>query len=949
MLKFSSGSFLAKLLHPQTVCVSAIQVHNYSVKKASNVLSSLCTPLLVLAICMLFWIVLGVTCTAPLAEAAAPIPSTPSVSLMLGEPVVAAGDDSAVLNSKDSLAKGKALYLIKRRWKAHVFLNSVLRKDPQNTIVKAWVELSEGDTERARNEVASLLQQNGAMQQEALILRASCEQLEGRYNSSIKTCKQLAKSGNDFFVRALVCESLLLNQSNTEAVKEAKALLANMPNSGYAHYLLSKALLATGEFEQALLEADAASKTDPDYLFYNAQKSACLRNSRPAKLKDLLAPFEKVIAAKMEKASWAELAEAVSLRSMEEPELAYSHYIQAAKLSPKEPWLQLEAAQFLLTEYGEVQRSKSLIERSINNLPNSAIPQILLSQIAFLTNDPATAASCLAKARKLAPQSVGPEICEAKYNRDIKQKTRIIQSCRTALLRDPGNADLTLAAAAYLEDAGKINEAVELLSKAISAGAPNFELLESRAIDLARLKQFAQATDDYAAALNTNPFAKNMRLNPSQGKEIYDGLAGMFDKAIAIRPLPSFYFRQYGYSIFNPAALKNQPDPRARTLSRCRNTRDFILFIGLDMFFRDQAHLDSDLAEALKLNKLDDRLWWSLAIAQAQKGLYEAGLEAVRKGMDCAGEKPSLLNFMAELNSSIGKQQEAEAQIRKSIKINPYDVGSYRSGAAVFGKSGKLNELIEMTNRVSQVCPRNDQLLGVVVCWGLHPLEKQLAAARRLVELLPKDAGALIRAFDCYMKMGDIDACSRMIKQMESTNTGRFELQLRKGRLENLKHNYAAAIPFLTECIAVGTKLPAVDMDALQERAYSYYKLKKYDECIKDIDAYIGKAQAHDSKLHRAYITRGKVNFEQKKFNLAARDFGLAIENSNFPEGDYVRRAEAYFELRKFELAKADLKHTLKRQPANEKAHMLLSKIYAMEGNKADSDKEAALALKYRD
>ena len=298
----------------------------------------------------------------------------------------------------------------------------------------------------------------------------------------------------------------------------------------------------------------------------------------------------------------------------------------------------------------------------------------------------------------------------------------------------------------------------------------------------------------------------------------------------------------------------------------------------------------------------------------------------------------------AKLNFGKGNFEAAETNMRKAIALSPHDPAVLEAALPVFFSAGKIDDLVALISAAHHKNTADMKLLYMLVVWKPHPIDERLANTMTFLRSNPGNIEAHTIAFDCCFSLHKMDEAARILTELESKGVTDAAYYYRRAKYSNYCKKYEEALNFVSKSI----KDKRWKLLSLRERAFSFYKLGRYSESLKDLDTYIAEITNDATSLSRAYETRGKLYFDLKNYPESIRNFSSAIQNSDFPEANYLKRAEVYLALNKLREAKDDLRTALKLQPLNAKAHQLLSEVLFKQGKIEDSKKEASIAAKYR-
>jgi tetratricopeptide (TPR) repeat protein len=161
---------------------------------------------------------------------------------------------------------------------------------------------------------------------------------------------------------------------------------------------------------------------------------------------------------------------------------------------------------------------------------------------------------------------------------------------------------------------------------------------------------------------------------------------------------------------------------------------------------------------------------------------------------------------------------------------------------------------------------------------------------------------------------------------------------IRRAVSENEQENYKAAEALFTQVIDYFEKrdlwgtYPDQEAYVRANRAYSFFRLRRYEEALSDANRAIGITENRDYKLGSSvYLYRGSTHLRLGDVKSAISDFdrSLALEPGQ-PYALY-ERGFARFSVNNFDGAKSDFEELLKAEPSSSRPHVFLGMIYGSE------------------
>jgi serine/threonine-protein kinase len=369
----------------------------------------------------------------------------------------------------------------------------------------------------------------------------------------------------------------------------------------------------------------------------------------------------------------------------------------------------------------------------------------------------------------------------------------VIAEYRRTIEANPQSAITFYNLAQCLKGQGKTDEAIEAYRTSIQLD-PEYTLayanlaptLESRA-------QWEQAIEAYRAAVRLEPQVANRHQNLAAALERrnrLDEAAEVYRAAIRLEPNVGFRYSSLGTVLMNQNKLDEavaeyrkaiELDPRRATSHR-----------NLGIVLARQGKTDEAVEAQRKAAGLDPSYasaHYNLGLGLVIQGKYEDAVRAHRTateldpknaiyhhGLGSALERQAKweqaadafrtatrIEPTAQRHSSLGynlanhgKLDEAIAEHRKAIELDPKRGLSHRNFGLALAKQGKPAEAVEAYRRAIDLSPKYAATypsLGLALT-ELGRLEEAVAAYRTYVQLNPKDAFAFTKLGDVLDKLG---------------------------------------------------------------------------------------------------------------------------------------------------------------------------------------------------
>jgi tetratricopeptide (TPR) repeat protein len=254
---------------------------------------------------------------------------------------------------------------------------------------------------------------------------------------------------------------------------------------------------------------------------------------------------------------------------------------------------------------------------------------------------------------------------------------------------------------------------------------------------------------------------------------------------------------------------------------------------------------------------------------------------------------------------SIGREEEALLDFNKAIALNKDDFDAYLIRSKAYASLGNYGKALLDLNVCKRLRPINAEvyselgkLCAVNKDWhgAIENFTKQSKLASRpregllrraaaysalgrdreaandyltILKLHPSDKECIERLLTCLERLGKVDESLKIIADFLRVSPANRDLRLKRAKIFFKAKKYEQAVADLDYLI----KQITIDDEALQLRAECFIKLQKFDKAVADLSVCI-KLDSGDTASQ--YLLRSKAYRELGKIRLATSDFEKA-------------------------------------------------------------------------
>ncbi|SFO36937.1 FecR family protein [Nitrosospira briensis] len=252
-----------------------------------------------------------------------------------------------------------------------------------------------------------------------------------------------------------------------------------------------------------------------------------------------------------------------------------------------------------------------------------------------------------------------------------------------------------------------------------------------------------------------------------------------------------------------------------------------------------------------------------------QQGKLREALAALGGVLESA-HSPRFLTYRAGLLLSVGRVEEARADIAQALKLEPGNSDAYALQAIIaVVQNDKEQALALATKAVELDQESSGARLALSYAQQAHfQIEAALESVQKAAELEPKNALIWARLSELHMSTGYLDRALEAAQRAVELNPNLSKVQMVLGFAHLTRIDTEAAKAAFTNAIELD------QADPMPRLGMGLAKLREGDVEAGRMEMEIAAALDPMNSLIRSYL--GKAYFEEKRYNLAEAQFDMA-------------------------------------------------------------------------
>ena len=587
---------------------------------------------------------------------------------------------------------------------------------------------------------------------------------------------------------------------------------------------------------------------------------------------------------------------------------------------------------------GKTAEAQDLLKKVLAANPKSATDLELAGELA-LGSDPNTALDLLKRADSIKPSARGDLLVARAYQK-LNQPDASKQYLDRAQNRAPNDPNVLRAVAAFYRDAGKFDESIATLQKAVRRTP---DALSELAYTYGLAGKKKDSADTYAQAANRLPKDTALQLSAAQAQVNI----GSFDQAAT--------FLQRAES----------SNPNGYRLHAIRGQMDSLQDHNEDAIREYQIALQNVPATPQEGPLYPVSLHLSLAEIYKrinQQSSVESELTNAREALNRIpntdqATRPDYLRLRALIEAGFGDNASAERDLKQAMSLAPKNVNIALNYANLLWKTGREQEALEQYKRALQVDPNNHSTL-IALGYLSRDLKDHASAEKyflKIAELYPND-------FVPYLALGDLYTANRQFDRAQASYEKAHELApnnalIFAGGINAALESPGHSLPVAKNWVARAASIPAVndnphvmrehqryltfsgnyqeaadlgykvleklphDPEAPVYLAYDLLFLNRFDDAYKIVQQY-EPLMPKDKDLP---LVAGYVHAHKGQHREAEADFTRSIDIEPNDATAFMNRGFVRNDLREASKAVTDFETALKLRPNYGQAHLGLA------------------------
>lgn len=307
-------------------------------------------------------------------------------------------------------------------------------------------------------------------------------------------------------------------------------------------------------------------------------------------------------------------------------------------------------------------------------------------------------------------------------------------------------------------------------------------------------------------------------------------------------------------------ALRNQA-PRKEAIVRPIDAVQWALYYP--------TIIDDRLEE--KVNGPSVSLALRASVEHHQQGQLAEALAALNN-VPQSQHSPRFLTYRAGLLLSVGRVDEARADIQQTFQLESGNSNAYALQAVIATVQNAKEQAITLANKAVELdgASPTAKLALSYAQQAYFKIEEALESVKKAVEIDPKNALAWARLAELHMSTGYLDRALEAAQRAVSLNPGLAKTQTVLGFTYLVQIDTSAAKAAFAKAIELD------QADPMPRLGMGLAKIREGDLEMGRIELEIAVSLDPANSLIRSYL--GKAYFEEKRYSLAGTQFDLAKE-----------------------------------------------------------------------
>lgn len=294
-----------------------------------------------------------------------------------------------------------------------------------------------------------------------------------------------------------------------------------------------------------------------------------------------------------------------------------------------------------------------------------------------------------------------------------------------------------------------------------------------------------------------------------------------------------------------------------------------------------------------------------LANLELIEGNFAKAGEAIDKAIAGSPDNDKFYNIKGRVLAAENKWEEAEAQFKKAVELQPNQFANYRTLLMLYEQRRNEAAMQQLLATMQEKFPENSQLQLMLA--GLH------------------------------QKKGEFDLAEKALRKAISLDKEVGSLRLSLVEFYKGRQQFDKAVETLKTAVA---ELPK-DLQLQTALGELQFDLQKFDDAKATMDGILATNPGHGGAnlLKARFLIREGKNEEALQVITP-----LTNDYPKWPDPFYFS-ALTHLRLGKVELAQKAIEIALQNAPASDRYHLLAAQIHLVRGNGKDAEKAAGMAL----
>ncbi len=340
---------------------------------------------------------------------------------------------------------------------------------------------------------------------------------------------------------------------------------------------------------------------------------------------------------------------------------------------------------------------------------------------------------------------------------------------------------------------------------------------------------------------------------------------------------------------------------------------------GLANFYLQRGKVDEGLAileELSKTSPKDRQAKLRLAEVQLDRKHGEATEKIVQAMLAENKNDPEARYLQGRLLGMRGESEKALQEFNAALKLNENLAGAYLQKAVLLLNRG---ELAEAQTALKAAMERDRTNLAARGLWARTLALQQkpaeaLAEAQAVLSVLPQDENALAAKAEALAGQGKAKEGLDTWKNLTAQQPQNAYYWHRFGLAEVASGATAAAMEHFKKAVSIKPDF----LPAINDILYLYFKDKKYDAALAELDRIGGR-----SPQDEVAIFRGKIQSSRNNYGEAEKEFRRAIEINPQNYQAYILLGQLNLQQKKFPEAVAEVDKLIAKNEKFTAAYLL--------------------------